>query len=96
MERWVFMKKSDSRTKAHFIAKGFTQVFGNDYEETFSPVARFETLCLIISLAALHDWKIEALDVKMAFLYGELDEEIYMQQPEGYVIKGKETDVCRL
>ena len=90
----MFIKKSDSRTKAHFIAKGFTQVFGIDYKETFSPVARFETLHLIISLAALHDWELKALDVKMAFLYGELDEEIYMQQPEGYVVKGKETYIC--
>ena len=81
--RWVYAVKSDGHKKAHFIAKEFTQVFGIDYENTFLPVARFETLWLLLSLAALHDWKLEALDVKTAFLFGELDEEIYMEQPEG-------------
>ena len=76
--------------------KRFTQVFGIDYENTFSPVVRFETLHLLLSLAVLHDWEIEALDVKTAFLFGELDEEIYMEQPEGFVEKGKEKKVCRL
>ena len=56
--RWVFALKSDSRRKSRFVAKGFTQVFGIDYENTFSPVARFKTLCLLLSLAALHDWEI--------------------------------------
>ena len=96
MGRWVFIKKSDGRTKAHFIAKGFTQVFSIDYKEIFSLIARFETLHLIISLTALHDWELEALDVKTAFLYGKLDKQIYMQQPKGYVVKGKVTYVCRL
>jgi len=53
--RWVFAVKSDGRKKARFVAKGFMQVFRIDYEETFSPVARFETFCLLIALAALHD-----------------------------------------
>ena len=88
--------KSDGRKKARFIAKGFTQVFGIDYENTFSPVARFETLRLLLSLAVLHDWELEALDVKTAFLFGELEEEIYMDQPEGFMVKGKELKVCRL
>jgi len=94
--RWVFAVKSDGRKKAQFIAKGFTQVFRIDYEETFSPVARFETFRLLIALAALHDWEIEALDVKTAFFFGELDEEIYLEQPEGFVVKGQENKVCRL
>ena len=93
--RWVFALKSDGRRKSCFVTKGFTQVFRIDYENTFS-VARFETLCLLLSLAALHDWEIEALDVKTAFLFGELDEEIYMEQPEGFMVKGKEKKVCRL
>jgi len=95
-ERWVFVKKSNYRTKACFVGKGFIQVFGIDYEETFSPVAIFETLHFIISLSTLHNGELEVLDVKMAFFYGKLDKEIYMQQPEGYVIKGKETYVCKL
>jgi len=94
--RWVFAVKSDGRKKARFVAKGFTQVFGIDYEETFSPVARFETFHLLIALAALHDWEIEALDVKTTFLFGKLDEEIYLEQPEGFVVKGQENKLCRL
>ena len=78
--RWVYAIKSDKCKKACFIAKGFTQVFGIDYENTFSPVARFETLQLLLSLAALHDWKLEALDIKTAFLFGDLDKENYMEQ----------------
>ena len=76
--------------------KGFTQVFGIDYENTFSPVARFETLHLLLSLVALHDWEIKALDVKTAFLFGKLDEEIYMEQPEGFIVKGQGRGVCQL
>ena len=64
------------------------------YENTFSPVARFEILQLLLSLAVLHDWELEALDVKTAFLFGELDEEIYMEQPEGFIVKGQEKKVC--
>ena len=86
--RWVFVKKGDSCIKARFIAKGFTQVFGIDFEETFSPVARFETVRLLLALAALEDWEIEGLDVKTAFLFRDLDEEIYLTQPEGFIIKG--------
>ena len=94
--RWVYAMKSNGRKKARFITKGFTQVFGIDYKNTFSPVARFETLQLLLSLAVLHNWELEALDVKTAFLFRELEEEIYMDQPEGFVVKGKEFKVCRL
>ena len=94
--RWVYAMKSDGCKKAQFVAKGFTQVFGIDYKNTFSPVARFETLRLLLSLAVLYNWELEALDVKTAFLFGELEEEIYMDQPEGFVVKGKEFKVCRL
>ena len=78
------------------VAKGFTQVYGIDFEETFSPVARFETICILLTLAALEDWDIKSLDIKTAYLYGELDEEIYMEQPKGYIKKGQEEKVCRL
>ena len=94
--RWIFALKSDGQRKSQFIAKGFTQVFGIDYETTFSPVARFETLHLLLSLVVLHDWEIEALDVKTAFLFGELDKEIYMEQPEGFIVKDQERKVCQL
>jgi hypothetical protein len=65
--RWTYTVKSDGRKKSRLVAKGFTQIFGIDFEETFSPVARFETVRLILALAALEDWEIEALDVKTAF-----------------------------
>ena len=92
--RWVFAVKSDGRKKARFVAKGFTQIFRIDHEETFSPVTRFKTFRLLLSLAALHDWEIKALDVKTTYIFGELDEEIYMDQPEGFVVKGQEKKVC--
>ena len=94
--RWIYAMKSDGYKKAWFITKGFTQVFRIDYENTFSPVTWFETLQLLLSLAVPYDWELEALDVKTAFLFGELKEEIYMDQPEGFVVKGKEFKVCHL
>ena len=60
------------------------------------PVARYETIRLLLATAALENWDIEALDVKTAFLYGNLDEEIYMQQPEGFIVKGQEHKVYKL
>ena len=94
--RWVFDIKSDGRKKARLVAKGFSQLEGLDYDEIFSPVVRFETIRTILALAALENWIIEALDVKSAFLYGPLAELIYMEQPSGFTIKGKEHLVLRL
>ena len=74
--RWVFDIKQDGRKKARLIAKGFSQVERIDFNEIFSPVVRFETVRLMLALSALEDWYIEALDVKTAFLYEKLDEEI--------------------
>ena len=78
------------------VAKGFTQIHGIDYDETFSPVARFESLRLLLALAALEDWEIHQMDVKSAFLHGLLDEEIYMEQPKGFITPGQESKVCLL
>lgn len=94
--RWVFAQKSDGRKKARLVAKGFSQVEGVDFDEIFSPVVRFETVRLAFALSALMDWHIEGLDVKSAFLYGKLDEEIFMEQPEGYKIVGQEDKVFHL
>ena len=94
--RWVFDIKTDGRKKARLVAKGFSQVEGIHYDEIFSPVVRFETVRLMFALAALNSWQISGLDVKTAFLYGKLDEEIYMEQPEGFKIKGQERKVLRL
>jgi len=94
--RWVFAIKSDGRKRARLVAKGFSQVEGLDYDEIFSPVVRFESVRLLFALAALENWHMTALDVKTAFLYGQLDEEIYMEQPEGFKVKGQEFKVLRL
>ena len=94
--KWVFKLKSDGRFRARLVAKGFTQIPGLDFDETFSPVARFESLRLLLALAALEDWHIHQMDVKSAFLNGELEEEIFMEQPKGFVVAGQEARVCRL
>lgn len=94
--KWVFVIKSDSRYKAQLVAKEFTQIEEIDFQETFSPVTRYETIRFLLAHAALKNWEIEAMDIKTAFLYGELDEEIYMEQTEGFLEKGREWMVCRL
>lgn len=71
------------------VAKGYVQRHGVDYDEVFSPVARIETIRLIIALAGTHGWKIHHLDVKTAFLHGELNEDVFVTQPEGFVVAGK-------
>ena len=76
------------------MAKGFTQIEGVDFDKTFSPVARFESLQLLLVLAMLENWEIHQMDVKLAFLHGDLDEEIYMEQPQGFIIAGSEHLVC--
>nr|GEV70387.1 hypothetical protein [Tanacetum cinerariifolium]GEY48678.1 hypothetical protein [Tanacetum cinerariifolium] len=71
--------------KAHLVAKGYTQLYGVDHEETFSPVADIRAIRIIISIVAYYDYKIWQMNVKTAFLNGYLDEDIYMVQPEGFV-----------
>ena len=94
--RWVFDIKTDGRKKARLVAKGFSQVEGLDYDQVFSPVVRFESVRLILAMAALEGWVLTGLDVRNAYLYGKLDEEIYMEQPEGFIVPGKENMVLRL
>ncbi len=99
--KWVFKIKQGTngeveRYKARLVARGFTQTYEVDYNETFAPVAKFMSICCILALAALEDMEIHEMDVKTAFLNGELEEEIYMEQPQGFVHKRGEHLVCTL
>ncbi|BBH06862.1 transposable element gene [Prunus dulcis] len=99
--KWVFRKKlkpdgSIDKYKARLVAKGFTQKKGIDYFDTYSPVSRITTIRTLIALASVHNLVIHQMDVKTAFLNGDLDEEIYMEQPEGFIVKGQEHKVCKL
>lgn len=98
--KWVFKKKESSdgtlaRFKARLVARGFTQRKGIDYQETFSPVVRMESVRILLVLANQYDLEIVQIDVKTAFLHGELEETIFMTQPQGFE-KGGGKMVCQL
>ncbi len=78
------------------MALGCSQRPGLDYNETFAPVVRLSTVRIILALVAAYDLDVMQLDVKTAFLYGSLEEEVYMRQPEGFIVKRGEGEVCRL
>ena len=99
--KWVFKVKtaadgSIERYKAHLVAQGFPQKYGLDYDETFCPVVRPESIRTVIALAVKKGLKLHQMDVTTAFLNGELEEEVYMKQPEGFVADGQEHLVCKL
>ena len=85
-----------ARLKARLVAKGYAQTYDVDYFDTFSPVAKLTFVRLFISLAASYDWDLNQLDIKNAFLHGDLHEEVYMEQPLGFVAQGEIGKVCRL
>ena len=99
--KWVFKKKFNEngevdKYKARLVAKGYCQQDGIDYAEIFAPVARLNTIRIVISLAAQKAWVIYQLDVKSAFLHGEITEEVFVEQPPEYDQKGHESKVYRL
>ncbi|KAB2622521.1 hypothetical protein D8674_024703 [Pyrus ussuriensis x Pyrus communis] len=99
--KWIFKKKLKAdgtidKFKARLVAKGYHQNERLDYFDTYSPVSRITSIRTLIAIAAVYNFDIHQMDVKTTFLNGELDEEIYMEQPEGFMLKGQESKVCKL
>lgn len=99
--RWIYKVKHETdaiieKYKVIFTAKGFSQVEGVDNEEKFSPVTRYSSIKTILTLDAHMGWKIHQKDVKIVFLNGVVEEEIYIEHLEGFETHDRETHVCRL
>jgi hypothetical protein len=99
--KWVFKLKRDEagaivKHKSHLVAHSFVQREGIDFDDTFAPVAWMESVRLLFGLAAKEGWRVHHMDVKSAFLNGDLKEEVYVHQPPGFAIPGKEGKVLRL
>ncbi|CAH9095404.1 unnamed protein product [Cuscuta europaea] len=99
--KWIFKKKlkpdgTIDKYKARLVAKGYKQKEGIDFFDTYAPIARMTTIRMLIALASVYGLKIHQMDVKTTFIHGDLEEEIYMDQPEGFVAKGNERKVCKL
>ncbi len=89
-------KETEARYKARLVACGYAQLYGIDYLDTYSPVVKHYSIRLVLGIVAAMDLEMVQLDIKTAFPNGVLEEEIYMQQPEGFVLPGREEEVCRL
>eukprot|EP00253_Pinus_taeda_P015258 PITA_15258 len=99
--RWIYKIKyaangSIKKYMARFVAKGYAQKEGIDYEETFAPVTRYTSIRSVISLPAQMGWEIHQMDVKTKFLNRVIQEEVYIEQPKGFETHEKRTHVCRL
>ncbi|KAG8498932.1 hypothetical protein CXB51_005361 [Gossypium anomalum] len=103
-EKWMFamqeemesLHKKQNMGSSRLVAKGYSQVPGVDFTDVFSPVVKHSSIRALLGIVAMHDLELEQLDVKTAFLHGELEEDIYMQQPEGFTVSEKEDYVCLL
>jgi hypothetical protein len=99
--RWLYKTKyvadgSIEKHKVRFVTRGFSQIEGVDYDETFAPVARYTSIKSIISIATEIGWRIHQMDVKTAFLNGFIEEEVYIEQPQGFEVSERESHVCLL
>jgi len=99
--KWIFRTKMNSdgsvnKYKARLVVKGYAQMFGVDFSETFAPVARMDTIRMLLALAAQKGWTLRQMDVKSTFLNGYLEEEIFVEQPEGFSVAGQENQVYQL
>ena len=99
--KWVFSIKheeysSNPQYKTRLVVKGFSQRKGVDFDEIFSPVVKMTSIHTVLGLAASLDLEVEPMDIKIAFLHGDLEEEIYMKQPKGFKERGKKIYVCKL
>jgi hypothetical protein len=99
--KWLYKIKHDvdgsiEKHKARFVARGFSQNEGIDYEETVAPVAIYTSIITIIALATKMKCKLHQIDVKITFLNGVIEEEVYLEQPQGFEVEDIKTHVCRL
>jgi hypothetical protein len=99
--KWIFKKKTDADGnvhiyKARLVAKGFRHIQGVDYDETFSPIAMLKSIRILLAIATNYDYEIWQMDIKTAFLNGNLSEDVYMTQPEDFVDQQNARKVCRL
>ena len=99
--KWIFKNKLNEngeviRNKARLVCKVYAQQEGIDFEETFAPVARLEAIRMFLALSSFQKFKVFQMDVKSAFLNGDLEEEVYIEQPDGFILGNDPNLVCRL
>jgi hypothetical protein len=99
--KWVFRNKLNedgqvTRNKSKLVCKGYAQIEGIDFEKTYAPVARMEAICFLLAYACSKNVKVYQMDVKSVFLNGELEEEVYIEQPEGFQLSKNTDYVCKL
>jgi hypothetical protein len=99
--KWVYKIKhaadgSVDKYKERFIARGFSQKEGEDYDETFAPIAKYTSIRDIMSLVASIGWSLHQMDVKTSFLNGAIEEEVYIEQPQGFEVHSRDTHFCKL